>query len=341
MTSDWLQSGGTITVNASGTLTQDATNRIIAFNGGTLVNHGTVTFSKIAVLTGPLTNSGILNGNDSLYINAVVNNTGTIQSLNYLNGDALTSSGNINTTNFFNDGTLQNSGTVTSVNFFNNNVTTNSNTINFNNCTNAGTLTNDMQINGNHDLTNAGILNNTTLGYITITNDCSNVDTLNHDAHWYNDGHVLIQNDFSNIDILEGTSTGSFCVANNSSNFGSVLGNFDFCDLTTSGFGFNTGTISNGITYCNFWCWGGVKENNNLYFEVFPNPVKETLTIQFKADMSEKLIQIVNSCGQVVLEQKINGTDEVIVSRNNLPAGLYMLMVSDGKNISSRKMIFE
>ena len=344
MTSNWMQTGGTVTINIGGTLKQDATNRIIAFNGGNLANHGTFTFSKVAFLSGTFSNTGTLNGTDSLYMGVDMTNAGYVTSNNLYNAAVLNNNYSVVVTNFFNNGTFDNvmpAGWLNALNFYNNLTAINSGYIAFGNCTNAGVLTNNGGIGGDNDFTNAGILYNNLGSTINITNDCTNGDTLNNDAHWYNNGITNISNDFTNVDSLHGTAPGSFCVYNNSVNLGAVLGDFDFCDHLTTGFGINSGTISNGITYCSGLCYSKVIENNISDFEVFPNPVKESLTIQFNGDIINNYLQIVNSCGQVVFEQAINEVKEITVSRNSLPAGLYLLKVSNDHSLITKKLIFE
>lgn len=343
MTTSWLQTGGTITVNVGGTLTQDATNRTIAFNGGNLVNNGTVTFSKMAVLTGPLTNSGTLNANDSLFINAAVTNTGTINSANYLNGADLTNSGNINVTNLLNDGAIDNAGSISTIDFYNNNTVTNTEVIGFsNNCTNDGILINELVFGGGINFTNLGTLYNNSNGNINVWGNCTNGDSLNNYAHWYNNGFTSIWNDFTNLDTLDGISGGAFCIGGLSSNFGAVIGDFDICSRYNGTFDLNMGTIANGITFCTlgFTCWENIENSSISTINLFPNPVKEYLAIQFNGFISNKAIQIVNSCGQIVFEKEINGVEELIINRNNLPSGLYILKVSDSENLLTKKLIF-
>jgi hypothetical protein len=326
LTSNWGYNTGSIYVSATGVLTQDVPGRKFGQQGGTFTNEGIVNISVMGFIGGTMNNSGSISAADSLYIGINLNNGGTLTSGNLYNAATLTNNNHINVVNFFNNATAINSS-----NF------------NFNNCLNAGTLTNNNLFHGTHDFTNAGILTNNLSATISIENNCTNNDSINHDAHWYNNGHTLIGNDFTNVNILEGTAPGSFCVTNNSSNLlaGTVLGDFDFCDYLTSGFGINYGTISNVITYCTSDCFSGIDENNISDFIAFPNPVKENITLQFKGDVSEKNIQIVNSCGQFVFVQSISGTDEVTISRNSLPAGFYLLKVSNNNSTLTKKLIFE
>lgn len=347
LTSNWGYNTGSIYVSATGVLTQDIPGRRFGQQGGTFTNEGIVSISVMGFIGGTMNNSGLISAADSLYIGINLNNGGTLTSGNLYNAATLTNNNIISVANFFNNGDYTNagvSGDHYSTNFFNNTITTNNGQLEFSNCLNAGTLTNYNQFKGFNDFTNAGILTNIIGATISIANDCTNGDSINHDAHWYNNGHTLIGNDFTNVDILEGTAPGSFCVSNNSANLltGTVLGDFDFCDALTSGFGINYGTISNGITYCTVaGCYLGIKENSIGNFEVYPNPVKESLSIKFKGDVSEKNMQIVNSCGQIVFEQSISGTDEITVSRNSLPAGLYLLKVSNDNSTLVKKLIFE
>jgi len=211
LTMDWGYSSGSITVNASGSLIQDSSLRGLAQNGGSFSNAGTVTLSKVAFFNGSFTNTGTFHAIDSLYLAINLPNTGTVQSNNLYSSGIFTNDNTITGVNFFNAGTFYNNGQTQFVNHYNNGSSSNDGVMNFTDYTNAGTF-----------IINEG-------KNLTISNDCTNGDTLNHDAHWYNYGDTVINHDFTNIDILDGTNPGTICVAVNSVNNGSVLGSFDYC----------------------------------------------------------------------------------------------------------------
>jgi len=324
LTSNYGYSSGSITINSSGSLIQDSSPRALAQNGGSFSNAGTVTLSKMAFFSGTISNSSTLNSVDSLYLAINLNNTGIITSNNLYNSASLTNNNTINGVNFFNDGNLQNNFDIGFTNHFNNAISYNDHNLSFN------------------DYTNAGIFYNNINGFLSISNDCTNGDTINHDAHWYNNGHTDIWNNFTNIDTLDGNTGGTFCVGNLSTNVGVVLGNFDFCSRFSGTFDINSGTISNGITFCAAGeiCWGNVNENKTISsINIFPNPVKESLTINL-SNFKIKTVEIINILGKTIYLQNVN-SNEINISRNNVPSGIYFVKVNSKEKTFTAKVVFE
>jgi len=316
---------GSITINASGSLIQDSSPRTLGQSGGSFSNAGTVNLSKMAFFSGTISNSGTLNSVDSLYLTINLNNTGTVTSNNFYNSGSLTNNNTINGVNFFNDGILQNNSDIGFTNHYNNSISYNDGNLNFN------------------DYTNAGIFYNNANKNLTAWNDCTNSDTINHNAHWYNNGHTDIWNNFTNADTLDGNTGGTFCVGGNSANLGVVLGNFDFCSHFSGTFDVNTGTISNGITFCTGSenCWSNVNENQNISnISIFPNPVKETLTINL-SNSKIKTVEIIDVLGNVVYLQNVYSNNEIIISRNSVPSGLYLLKANTKEKSYTAKVVFE
>jgi len=324
LTSNYGYSSGSITINSSGSLIQDSSPRALAQNGGSFSNAGTVTLSKMAFFSGTISNLGTLNSVDSLYLAINLNNTGTVYSSNLYNSGTLTNNNSINGINFFNDGTLHNNFDIGFTNHFNNSISYNDHNLSFN------------------DYTNAGIFYNNINGFLSISNDCTNGDTINHDAHWYNNGHTDIWNNFTNIDTLDGNIGGTICVGFNSANFGAVLGTFDFCSHYSGTFDINSGTISNGITFCTGGevCWSNVNENQNISnLNIFPNPVKESLTINL-SNTKIKTVEIIDILGKTIYLQNVN-SNEINISRNNIPSGTYFVKVNTTEKSYSAKVVFE
>ncbi len=323
LTTNWGYTSGSITVNVNGSLIQDSSPRALAQNGGTFNNAGTVNLSKMAFFNGTLTNSGTLNAIDSLYLPINLTNTGTVISNNLYSSGTLVNNNEISGVNFFNDGNFTNNGQIQFANHYNNAVSHNDGTMTFTDYTNAGIFYNDE----NHT--------------ITMTNDCTNGDSLHHDAHWYNNGLTEIMHDFTNTDTLDGNSSGSFCVGSNSINSGAVLGNFDFCSQSGN-FDVNTGTISNGITYCTHGisCWEGIASNTLSTINVFPNPVKEQLIITSSKEVIEK-VEMVNLVGKVVYSLSEIQQQEVNISRKSFSSGIYFINVYLTNTVLVTKIIVE
>lgn len=120
--------GGSLTINSSGSLTQDATPRDMHMNNGTLVNHGSLTIDRLWAQNGSFDNQG----------------TATIRT--FANEDDLNNDGITNVADsMYNDGILTNgaSAVMNVSTFYNNNMLTNSGQIlNVDSMTNSGTFTN-------------------------------------------------------------------------------------------------------------------------------------------------------------------------------------------------------
>ncbi len=78
---------------------------------------------------------------------------------------------------------------------------------------------------------------------------------------------------------------------------------------------------------------------------VYPNPATDNLTIEFNSNSVEQSsVSMINTLGQVmktVLAKTINGKNKIEISVNDLPKGLYLLKLSNGKNQSMRKVVIE
>jgi len=326
LTLDWGYSSGSITINPSGTLTEDSSPRAFGLNGGSFINSGNVHISKMAFFSGNISNSGTLNSYDSLYLTIDLNNTGTITSSNFYTSASFTNNGTISGNNLYNNGNLLNNNNISYLNHYNNAYSTNNSQMNFN------------------DYTNAGIFYNISSGYLVISNDCTNGDSLNHDAHWFNNGITTISNNFLNTDTLDAISTpNKFCVYNNSSNIGAVLGVLDFCDQNSGTFDYNAGTISNGVTICggSISCFSNINKNNNDYeISVYPNPAHDKIAINFSS-IKINNVQIVDILGNIIYSKNINNNSELIIDKNNIVHGIYFLKLNSDDKTIVKKIIFE
>ncbi len=76
---------------------------------------------------------------------------------------------------------------------------------------------------------------------------------------------------------------------------------------------------------------------------IYPNPVANDAVIRFLAPGGRCLVQIINLSGQVVWRNSSSytsaGIRSVAFSRNGLPSGIYMLVVENGENSKSCKIM--
>jgi len=81
------------------------------------------------------------------------------------------------------------------------------------------------------------------------------------------------------------------------------------------------------------------KHTNNI--KIYPNPIQSILTISINDDLKGVNLIIMDYSGKVLIEQKINNTNEEIDFRN-FKSGFYLVILTlNGENILSKKIIKE
>lgn len=333
MNSDWIvNGGGSITVNSGAAFIQDNEYRTILFDGGgtTFYNYGETELTNIGFSnTAEGHNHGSLSldtalwvGPGSMYMNHAL--TQNVDST-YIQGMFM-NEGTYNQGDFLNEGMVNNTGYIQVDSLYNNEGTINSS---------AGNITTD-------DFASNGTVNITGSSYMIINNDFLNAGTLYLEAGRdirigsdflnssqgdtaliINDGLIEVGNDFSNVDTIRGS--GVYCIANNSSNVGDVLGTLDICDNTGTGiFDFNTGNVDATVTDCNAGCNVGVKEEK-IEISIYPNPVSHTLTIE---GINKGTVLITDVMGQEVYNASLQNEIDV----EGFKTGVYFITIQhDGQ----------
>ena len=304
---DYGYTSGSITINASGSLTGNSNMRGFAVSGGALTVNGTFNIGRVGLFSGTVSNSGTFQS-DSLL------NQTTFQNL---------SGGTINAPQFMigSGGVLTNAGTVISTNFLNIDTVTNTGTISTN------------------DLMNAHRFVNSSTGVINTTGDFLNADSLSLTAIFTNDGSVNVGNDWQNRSQINGS--GKFCVAQNTKNSGTITGTLDFCDQTGGSFDLNTGTVAGTVTYCQYSCSVGLTESNSsMTLEIFPNPNNGHFTIT--PDLRSSKVEIIDILGNCIYKTQTNGL-QTDIQLANQAKGLYFCRIIDKNNevIKTGKIIID
>lgn len=103
----------------------------------------------------------------------------------------------------------------------------------------------------------------------------------------------------------------------------------------------------NEIQYLNFTQgWTGnnslaIQDNNS--FSLFPNPVSDELTVIIQSTKDEPIsIQIIDMHGKIVYRetgQTINGPNHFYLNLSNLPGGLYICCINDGRKITTGRFL--
>lgn len=79
----------------------------------------------------------------------------------------------------------------------------------------------------------------------------------------------------------------------------------------------------------------------NKDWNIYPNPVKQNLFIDFDKFYSNVQIIIYNSAGQVVISKQFRDSNQFVIHVNELPKGLYILKVEADSEYSTYKFIKE
>lgn len=328
---DFAISSGSITIGSAGNLGQSGGDFGLAvFSGGSINVQGSFSMSKLMISGGNISNTGSITGLDSLYIDAIFDNQGSIDAANFYASNDFANEGPVICDNFFNDAGCINYSSIETYNFTNNHIFENYGEIIFADAVNIGEINNKNDINSTHDFLNMGDLYNVTdTSAIIVYNNFQNRDSIQHDAYLLNNGNITVLNNFSNGDTI--TGSGNFCVGQLSSNTGNMDGTFEFCDNTPPAMApfidSNTGFIGSNITWCSGPCLSAIADHSEPLWTLFPNPASEWLQISGVAE--SQVWQLLTAGGQIVLNGVCND-NSISIDISHLPAGTYMISVYAG-----------
>lgn len=267
-------STGSITVNASGSLTQSGS-RDILLNGvnASFTNHGTTTIRYLALSAGSFDNTGMFNVK-SVLNNIALNNSGTLNGVDslYNNTGTVNNGGTINIMTFYNNNIWHNFGTVQGLttvvdSMWNQGTFTNYNgaILKADSATNNGTFVNSGTIEYFQftNFTNGTFTNNNSLSFDDMTNfgNFTNNGLMNgSNSMWNNEifnntsvGQITLGNSFLNADSVSNTANfnndGSVDIGDSFYNFNSITGSstgqFDVVDSS-----YNSGTMTGSFDFC-------------------------------------------------------------------------------------------
>lgn len=295
---DYAHYSGSVTVGANGSITGNSPMRAFALNfssgSASLTVNGSFTVARVPFGPG----------------NVNINGVATIDSLYSAANITVASNGILNAEQFMNNtgGVITNNGSIVSINFLN-----------------VATVTNNHHMISN-DFCNSKTFTNASSGWIEVTNDFSNIDTLANPAIFTNDGVVGVADNWLNNVQMNGA--GKWCVGGNSYNAGSMSGTFDFCDQTGGNVDFNTGTIAVTITSCVNPCVLSVDEQlTDNDFSIAPNPFDNETTIATSTAMNNATLLVYNLQGQLLKQIPHISGKNYTLSSEGLENGVYFLQV--------------
>ncbi|MDQ6762393.1 MAG: T9SS type A sorting domain-containing protein [Bacteroidota bacterium] len=80
-----------------------------------------------------------------------------------------------------------------------------------------------------------------------------------------------------------------------------------------------------------------LQKNNSL--RIYPNPVRNNLSIYIGEDINNAQLRIVNANGQVVKRSSVSGSGHVDIDVNGLSKGVYSVEINDGADISKNSFV--
>ena len=166
---------------------------------------------------------------------------------------------------------------------------------------------------------------------------------------------VFVVNPANSDDLWAGTSSGVENFSNqrfylyNSNN--SIMSNNYIQALVIDGDTKWIGTWGGGVYKFDSIGWAkmnlditqDVAEIKNYNFSIYPNPTKDIIHIEFKnSRFTNKLIEIYNSNGQVVLSKKpVSSDNNIMINMSELSQGIYILRVQNDEEFSIKQIIKE
>ncbi len=369
-----LLTGGSITINSSGSLLQDIPSRDFLINGGTFINNGNFSIDRMLGQSGSFGNtgtaairtftnyldfgnSGTINNVDSLYNDGYIDNNGTIDAGTFYNDslldnygsfpavDSLTNAGTMNNyagavidaDSMTNTGTFTNNGLLNTGALYNTGNYTNTNYHSFFWLTNGGVLNNVDSMVGGASMWNIEDFTNQATGVITIGGNFYNGDTVNFDASFVNDGAVEIAMSWFNIDAVSGDAPGYFITQDSTANVGTMSGSYDFCDLTQTAIVAPFIDFNSGTVDNNITYCITVSENelNPDEFLVYPNPASSLITISGSGSAT---VGIYDVTGREVLTILLNN-EKTLADVSALSAGVYVLRFGQSNSSAAGRLL--
>ena len=327
---DWLiNSGGSITVNTSGSLIQSGTHSL-AIDGANseLMVSGTFKMENVSVTNSASVEtsaSGTIRINKGLY----VGNTGTyLNAGNTLDVDSILTEGTFQQNGLLMAGDVLNTGDFILAGGMIADSVGNTGDMTF---TSGYTFATAFGTSGTANLS-AGFIhtdgNMYNTGDFTTSSgtllECAGSfysgDTINGTALLNMNGLLTVAADLYFSEDVEGG--GDICVNGDSYNAADVTGTLDICDgtATMNGFDLNIGTVAGTITFCTPGCSVGLKEEV-INWNVIPNPASDY--VKLIGIDNVQFVQVIDLSGSIAAEiSVVNNRFDV----SQLQSGAYFVI---------------
>ena len=140
---------------------------------------------------------------------------------------------------------------------------------------------------------------------------------------------VIVPQSITNNDSL------SACIGDSILFQGNYYGsNTTIVDSSLTSYNCDSITITDLIFYD---CTSIIETNNSE--NIFPNPFKDNVTLQFNVDY--QLLTIYNQLGSLVFQKNINGLNEININTESFSSGIYIVNLTTQDKVKSIKIIKE
>ena len=116
----------------------------------------------------------------------------------------------------------------------------------------------------------------------------------------------------------------------------------DWLDPTGTGVTSLDGFDPNGGVETPAFCLTSVKEiDNNIYFQMYPNPASSSVTVSFVNGLDNVSIELVDIQGRLISSYKDVIGVSMKVDLNSVSSGVYFMKVSSEGAVQTKKLIVE
>jgi hypothetical protein len=82
------------------------------------------------------------------------------------------------------------------------------------------------------------------------------------------------------------------------------------------------------------------KSTENVSFSLFPNPVKDKLTVKINGEIETGIVKIIDALGKTIFQQDIKKNQkEIFIDANSISDGYYILQIATSNYIGNQKFI--
>lgn len=379
LNTSFAYTSGSITVNATASLVQDASSRDIVLSGANAVftNNGTTTIRNMLLGAGTFTNAGVLTFNSAVNF-ITMDNPGGINCIDSLYNDGtINNNGVINVVTFYNNDLMNNYGTIQGLSTVVDSLWNEGDFFNFiganllaDSATNNGNFTNNgtIQFFQFTNFINGIFVNDGSLSFTDMTNmgDFTNNSVLTGSSSMWNNevfdnsstGQITLTVSFLNADTTNNTASfnndGSFDIGDSFYNFNTITGSSSG-SFTVQDSSVNFGTMSGSFDFCDATPPATAPFVDFNFGTIAPTITYCTVSIAENSNKTNISFYPNPTNGMVYFGEKYqleiyNAVGQLLqqstsqqINISDFPSGIYLLVVKDlaGTQLAFDKLIKE